>query len=442
MNTRKAILVVDLAYGDCGKGTIVDFPTRQCRADAVVRFSGGPQAGHNVVTPDGRHHTFSQFGSGTFVPGVQTVLSRYMLVEPYALYNEEAHLRQIGISDAMTRLHIDARCPIITPIHQAANRLREVARGSAAHGTCGMGVGEIMQDLRDHPEVIFYAGDLADRALVKSRLLRLRDLKASQLHDAIRDLAAHPELQLEIQTLLDLSWMETAFNLYARLHERVCECDQWMRSSETLVFEGAQGVLLDETFGFYPYTTWSTTTFQNAEQLLNDSRFDGQRTRIGVLRSYFTRHGPGPLVTEDAALRGRLAEPHHSETGWQGRFRTGPFDAVAARYALSAAGGVDLLAITHLDQLEKLPPRICAAYANQDAAPFDLPLFTQPTTEIMDRVTQQLVRCKPVYTAIDGPLIRSRFLEHLETLLNTSTTLQSFGPTANEKIWHGQTPSE
>ena len=122
---RRAIIVIGLGFGDCGKGTIVDHLTRAPGAHTVVRFNGGPQAGHNVVLPDGRHHTFSQFGSGTFVGGVQTLLSRFMLVEPYALLNEANHLVQSGVPDPLDRLWIDKRCAVITPAHQAANRLRE-----------------------------------------------------------------------------------------------------------------------------------------------------------------------------------------------------------------------------------------------------------------------------------------------------------------------------
>jgi len=118
---RRPILVVDLAFGDCGKGTLVDFLTRRCQPTAVVRFNGGPQAGHNVVTPDSRHHTFSQFGSGSFVPGVKTVLSRFMLIEPYALLNEARHLDSISVSDPLSRLIIHRNCLVISPCHQAAS---------------------------------------------------------------------------------------------------------------------------------------------------------------------------------------------------------------------------------------------------------------------------------------------------------------------------------
>src|SRR3954449_8277814 len=132
MPSPRAILVVDLAYGDCGKGTVVDFLTRHTNAHTVVRFNGGPQAAHNVVTPGGRHHTFSQFGAGTLVPVVRTLLSRFVLIEPYALRNEAAHLAKVGAADALSRLWVDRRCPVIAPPHQAANRLRELARGAGA----------------------------------------------------------------------------------------------------------------------------------------------------------------------------------------------------------------------------------------------------------------------------------------------------------------------
>src|SRR5256885_5336673 len=114
MSQRHAIIVIDLAFGDCGKGTIVDFLARRHDAHTVVRFNGGPQAGHNVITPEGLHHTFSQFGSATFIPGVRTLLSRFTLIEPYALVNEAEHLRELGVADATDRLLIDARCPVIT----------------------------------------------------------------------------------------------------------------------------------------------------------------------------------------------------------------------------------------------------------------------------------------------------------------------------------------
>ena len=108
--------VVDLGYGDAGKGAVVDRLCRDGGVHTVVRFNGGAQAGHNVVTPDGRRHTFAQFGSGTFVPGVRTHLSRFMLVDPLALATEAARLRTLGVRDAFARLTVDRRAPLTTSL--------------------------------------------------------------------------------------------------------------------------------------------------------------------------------------------------------------------------------------------------------------------------------------------------------------------------------------
>src|ERR1700754_3409097 len=127
------VIVVDLGFGDAGKGGVVD---RLCArgpgaVHAVVRFNGGAQAAHNVVTTDARHHTFAQFGSGTFTPGVRTHLSRFMLVDPLALAAEAGHLAGLGVPDALARLTV-VREPLLTTLcRRAAGRAREIARGVA-----------------------------------------------------------------------------------------------------------------------------------------------------------------------------------------------------------------------------------------------------------------------------------------------------------------------
>src|SRR5262245_23559342 len=122
---RRAIILGGLGYGDEGKGAWTDFLARTEPVHTVVRFNGGAQAGHNVVTPDGRHHTFAQLGSGTLVRGVNTHLSRFMLVNPSRLLREDAELQALGVSDGLTRLTIDRRALVTTPFQVAANRLRE-----------------------------------------------------------------------------------------------------------------------------------------------------------------------------------------------------------------------------------------------------------------------------------------------------------------------------
>ncbi len=454
-NQRRAIVVVDLAFGDCGKGTIVDFLSRQLGAHTLVRFNGGPQAGHNVVTRDGRHHTFSQFASGMFVPGVRTLLSRFMLIEPYALINEAAHLISLGISDAMHRLMIDARCPVITPVHQVANRFREIERGQAAHGTCGLGVGEAVSDLLESPHLMLSAGELADRPAVTTKLQALRDVNLNELRQLVARLPAHPYVRRGLETLLDPSWIPVAVDKYAELARRASILDApsveaVLNAGGSLIFEGAQGVLLDESVGFHPHTTWSRTTFANADALLDDAQFHGLRTRIGVLRTYFTRHGPGPFVTEDPSLGSRLPEPHNHDSGWQGRFRAGLFDLVAAQYALRAAGGADSLAITHLDRLKDLPPRICNAYrhdasidpSESNAPPDVLSIENGVITNLCpsslgalapsSQLTRALERCQPIYSPAPA-LDPAGFIQLIGRELRTPVGITSFGPTAEDK---------
>jgi adenylosuccinate synthase len=453
----RAILVVDLAFGDCGKGTIVDFLARRHADEAdggrilVVRFNGGPQAGHNVVAPDGRHHTFSQLGSGTFVPGAATLLSRHVLIEPYALLNEAAHLRQLGVTDALRRLHVDARCPVITPAHQAANRLRELLRGAArAHGTCGLGIVETMQDLCDRPDLVLRAADLADAAKVGRRLRSLADLKWNEFGPLASSLRDDSRAAAAVRTLREPDWIDAAVENYRAVARTVRVVDggavaDLLRAAATTttIFEGAQGVLVDENVGFHPHTTWSTTTFANADALLDEANFTGRRTRLGILRTYFTRHGAGPFVSEDPSVT--LPEPHNDGGGWQGRFRAGPFDAVAARYALAAAGGVDAIALTHLDRIHHLPPRLCTGYRLAEGASDDdwfvrgaggvVTDLRPPAADdftAREHFTDALRHCRPAFAPVD--LEPEPFVARIEhELRGTAVALTSWGPTASDK---------
>src|SRR5437868_1323033 len=343
----KHVIVVDLGFGDAGKGTVVDHLCAASPGATVVRFNGGAQAAHNVVTADGRHHTFAQFGSGTFTPGVRTHLSRFMLVDPLALAAEADDLRALGTGDALDRLTVDRDALLTTPYHRAANRARETERGAARHGSCGMGVGETASYALGHEDAP-RAGD----CLVPGRLRR----RLAALRDWYRDTFPCGE---------DVPDVDACAEVFAAFveHVRVVggEHLHTVLREGKVVFEGAQGVLLDEWHGFHPYTTWSTTTFANAEILLDEA--GETATRLGVLRAYATRHGPGPFVTEDPALTATLPDPHNGAGPWQGAFRVGHLDAVALRYALDVTGGVDGLAVTHLDIAGARPElRVCHAY--------------------------------------------------------------------------------
>ncbi|MEU8259527.1 adenylosuccinate synthetase [Micromonospora sp. NPDC048999] len=402
------VMVVDLGYGDAGKGTVVDWLCASRPVHTVVRFNGGAQAAHNVVLRDGRHHTFAQFGAGTFRPGVRTHLSRHVVVDPLALAAEADHLTAVGVPDALDRLTVDGEALLTTPYHRAANRAREIARGADRHGSCGLGVGEAVAYGLTHPDEAPRVADCRHPAVLRRRLAALRDRLTAELGP------------------LDAPPVSDCLPAYAGFAGRVAIVGRsylaGVLRAESCVFEGAQGVLLDEWHGFHPYTTWSTTTFANAEALLTEAGLAGTAQRLGVLRTVTTRHGPGPLVTEDPALP--FTDPHNPTNPWQGRFRFGHFDAVAHRYALDVVGGVDALALTHLD-LAGPRLRICHRYDTFDR------LVPGPTGDL-DRqaaLTARLLRARPVY---DGP--PADWPAAVERALGVPVELTSHGPTSDDKL--------
>jgi adenylosuccinate synthase len=194
------------------------------------------------------------------------------------------------------------------------------------------------------------------RLRVAPRLLRTLRLLRDRLSDELGPLPAPP-----VEDCAD------AFAAFARAVTLTDETAmQRLVRQGPLVFEGAQGVLLDEWHGFHPYITWSTTTFANAEALLAEAGSPHEWLRLGVVRTYTVRHGPGPHVTQDPELAPLLPEPHNGHGRWQGDFRVGHFDAGAHAYAVEVCGGVDALAVTHLDAPTRCPsPRICHAYARE-----------------------------------------------------------------------------
>jgi adenylosuccinate synthase len=451
---RAAYLVVDLGFGDAGKGTLTDWLVRRHGARLVVRFNGGAQAGHNVVTEDGRHHTFSQLGAGSFVPGVRTHLARTTVLHPLALLVEARHLARQGVTDALERTTVSEGAHLITPFHQAAGRLRELARGEGRHGTCGVGVGEAVRDALAHPDEALHARALTRPDTLRRLARRAQERLRAELSEALRATRSLPQAAPELALLEDPEvpsrWVEALEPL--RPQERVVEDAHLgaLLREGSAVFEGAQGVLLDEWRGFHPHTTWSTCTFDNALALLREHRFDGPLHRLGVLRAYATRHGEGPLPTEEPSLAPHLPEPHNDATGWQGTFRVGCFDAVLARYALAACGGVDALALTHLDRLAERWP-VCTAYLappgcdggsflREEGAPSRVTaLRLGPHRDLahQERLTRGLLACEPVREELElgqPPEERARrFVAWVEAALGAPVAVTSHGPTARDK---------
>jgi adenylosuccinate synthase len=332
---QRAFICVDLGLGDSGKGSCVDFLVGRESASLVVRFGGGPNCSHSVIR-NGIHHASSQFGSGVLA-GAHTHLSRFVLIDPLALRNEATVLHSKGIADPFESFSIDPRAVIITPWHMVANQSREAGRaGKARHGTVGVGLGEARYDeLHGRPT------------------LRAADLKGNwrDVRDILFKIGQRPSLNgmpMDCINTFDVrsDWIAQDF-VKAFGTVRLCETPEVLAEHETVIFEPHQGLLLDERHGFAPYHTWTNCTFENAERLVAEAAPRVYPTRIGVIRTYFTRHGVGPFPTEDNTLN--APEPHNATHPWMGPFRVGHFDAVLAQYALRCAGPIDYLAITHAD---------------------------------------------------------------------------------------------
>ena len=198
----------------------------------------------------------------------------------------------------------------------------------------------------------------------------------------------------------------------------------------TVVFEGAQGVLLDEWRGFHPHTTWSSISTQAVDAVLSDLGIDARIRHLGVLRAYLTRHGAGPLPTVDVALDA-LAEPHNADAGWQGRFRRGHPDEVLLRYALKSVGPLDGLLVSHLDAVDAAPGlQWCRAYemANTEDIVTDLPWKHESDLTHQQALTSLLQNITPRYEQhrIASP---AQWIGRAEEVSGLPVLLGSFGPT-------------
>lgn len=449
MRSAPCQLIAGLAFGDEGKGTTVDFLGRRALAEAgrpplVVRYNGGPQAAHHVVNEQGQSHCFAQFGSATLIPGARTLLSRYMLVEPLALFREAEALLRLGLASPLGGLSLDRRCVVVTPFHRLINRMQEVARGAARHGSCGLGVGQAWLDSRNPSVPSLRIGDVEDPSALRARLRFLQLVKVDlgeQLCDAHPEL---PSLRPYLDELRRTTWVGELAERYQALLSEIHALDDGSQlraalrdPGQPILFEGAQGVLLDAERGFFPHVTPACTTFENAQQLIAEADADRPLQRIGVLRLYGTRHGAGPFVSEDAALQAKLPELHNGTGPWQGTMRVGWFDAVAARYAIAAVGGVDAIALTNLDRLATLPAiKLCTRYRLGEIELSHLPIPASRGEQLA--LTQQLFACQPLYE--DLPTWQSEgeleaFLRQLEApgLLGARIGLLSLGPRAADK---------
>ena len=327
----KAILLAGMVFGDESKGQTTASLCGKFPVDQIVRYNGGPQTQHNYVGNDGIHHTFSQFGSGSIInPSVKTHLSEHMLIEPFAMMREADALNKIT-SNIWDRTTINPKSVVITPMHVFLNKAQEDARGANRHGSCGRGVGVARKMHLEYGDKVLLAEDLYDYAKTKEKLYFIQEA---------------------VEKELEANWgipVEALASQYMKFPGTIEE----FKPSGYMLFEGAQGVLLDETHGFAPHNTWTDTTFNNAYKMLTGVP-DSDIIKIGCFRSYFTRHGYGPFPSEDPSMLETHPEPHNGTGKYQGDFRVGSFDFDLARKAVNIVKGLDFLSISHLDYIQKI----------------------------------------------------------------------------------------
>lgn len=439
--SMKSILVIGLGFGDEGKGSVIDSLCRKHESKLVCRFNGGSQAGHNVVLPDGRHHCFSQWGSGTFA-GAKTYLSKYMLVNPLFMIPEGEHLIKLGVLNAFERMFIDQNALLTTPFHVALNRIREThrrVRSTLEHGTCGMGIGETVDWSIRYPELAVRMRDVFNLEGLSHKLegIRIRACLEAKNLNCDWPKEVHTDFNILETRQATGEFIDAATSLLKRGVTVLSsiQLGQIFSLRDTVIFEGAQGALLDEEWGFHPHTTWSDCTFGNALKFLKQFS-ETQITKIGVTRVYHTRHGAGPLPSE---MSQALVAPDHNVKGqWQGAFRIGHFDFVMARYARFITGPLDGIVVNHLDQVAG-PQKVCIGHNFQGQNLYRLRsginLDMHRDFEVMSKAEGEEAEplqsvVSPVYTTLKDV---DRLVDGISKAFKTPVILKGYGPTAEDK---------
>ncbi|MCB1770375.1 MAG: adenylosuccinate synthase [Candidatus Competibacteraceae bacterium] len=421
----KNVVVIGTQWGDEGKGKVVDLLTEN--AAAVVRFQGGHNAGHTLVI-NGRKTILHLIPSGILHEGVACLIGNGVVLSPAALLVEMDRLAQQGVA-VVERLRISEACPLILPYHIALDQAREKARGERAIGTTGRGIGPAYEDKVARRAVRL--GDLLHRERFAAKLGEVLDFHNFVLKNYFQ---TEP---VDFQQVLDET-LVMAERLRPLIADVTGLLDAHRRQGDNLLFEGAQGAMLDIDHGTYPYVTSSNTTTGGA------STGTGLGPRylnyvLGITKAYTTRVGGGPFPTELFDETGNyLAERGHEFGSTTGRRRRcGWFDAVALRRSI-LNNSVSGLCVTKLDVLDGLDyVRLCIGY--------------QCGSERLDHAplgAEALAGCEPIYEEMPGwpdstvgvrqyenlPVNAQAYLRRLEELIDTPIDLISTGPDRADTI--------
>jgi adenylosuccinate synthase len=425
----KGICVVGLGFGDEGKGATVDFLCRRHKHPVVIRYSGGSQSSHTVVSPEGLTHRFHQVGSGAFA-NAPTYMTRDMMINPVELKKEMEILRDLCYKKPDIQIHPQAL--VTTYLHVIMGRWRE--KRQLGHGSTGQGVGETRNYYLQHGQDALVFEDLYSMDTVLDKLVLLQHRMVTDAYEHDFPMEAHQELK-----------SANARTLSHQLHElssyfgsRVMSPGPGFADMSTLIFEGTQGVLLDEYQGIYPNTCWNRTTAEPAEQLWEGwRRQDGPLSVIGVTRSYATRHGSGPFLTHDETLSALLDDPNNPDNEFQGHLRRGWLDLVMLQLATTSIGAkLTAVAVNHLDQFAKLEkPQVCKKYDKTPAntislaEPFVMNINPIHSIEAGRRVKWLLNGCRPVLESTD----EANLLSLIADIVGVPVSVIGRGPAATDR---------
>ncbi len=421
----KSIIILGTQWGDEGKGKIVDLLTEQ--ADAVVRFQGGHNAGHTIVV-NGRQTILHLIPSGILRQGVECLIGNGVVLAPDAL-REEIHVLEQRDIPVTRRLRISPACPLILPYHILLDQAREQARGKAAIGTTGRGIGPAYEDKVARRGL--RVADLFDERHCNQRLEEIIDYH----NFVLKQYFAYHTVDVEEIKALCRQHAEVLAPLITDVSARI---HALRNRHKNLLFEGAQGTLLDIDHGTYPFVTSSNTTAGAA--CTGSGAAPGAMDHVlGIVKAYTTRVGGGPFPTELADKVGQQLATRGKEFGaTTGRpRRCGWLDAVALRRAVRV-NGITGLCITKLDVLDHLHNiKICVQYRQQGAV-----LDTVPVE------SGDLAQCQPIYEQHQGwqqttlgiteldqlPRQARDYLDRIQQLLEVPIDLISTGPERSQNI--------
>lgn len=419
------VTVVGSQWGDEGKGKIVDWLSE--RAEVVVRFQGGHNAGHTLVI-DGVTYKLSLLPSGVVRPGKLSIIGNGVVIDPEALLAEIDELRGQGLDLSPDNLRIADNAALILPLHGAVDRAREVARGADKLGTTGRGIGPAYEDKVGRRAL--RVCDLADPEVTAQRVEGLL-----LHHNALLRGLGQPEFERQelIDGVMGLAdkLLPYAENVWRRLH-------QSRRLGRRILFEGAQGAMLDIDHGTYPFVT-SSNTLAGQAAAGSGMAVGGVGYVLGITKAYTTRVGTGPFPTELHDEIGRRLGERGREFGTvTGRKRRcGWFDAVLVRQA-AKIGGIDGIALTKLDVLDGFEAlKVCTGYKIDGRDHDHLPALSS-----------RQAAAEPIYETLEGwrestrgarswadlPASAVKYIRRLEELIDTPVALLSTSPEREDTI--------